>query len=97
MRISDWSSDVCSSDLDMNMRLLFGDGQHVLRRELVPDTSDRDLVARDLLRREDDGVVRLQLDLMAVCGHARERGARFGLCHGCGYSPLAPRTGHRVR
>ena len=64
---------------DMDMGLFLGDRQHVLGRELVHDPPDRDLIARDLLRREDDGVARFELDLVTVGRHARQRGAGFAL------------------
>src|SRR3546814_18170667 len=49
---------------DMDMRLLFGDGQHVLPRVLVNDPPDSDLIPRNLIRRADECVTRLQLILM---------------------------------
>src|SRR3546814_3855356 len=62
----------------MDMPLLFGDGKPVLRREMVHEPSDRELVARGLFRREEDGVARLQLYLMALGGHPAGRGALLG-------------------
>src|SRR3546814_13326001 len=64
---------------DVDMRLLFGDGEHLLGGELVHDPPDRDLVARNLFRGEYNRVARFQLDLVDVARHPRERGARFAL------------------
>src|SRR3546814_4808764 len=51
MRISDWSSDVCSSDLSSDCRLLLGPSNVLLRKEF--------LHARRQLRQRDGTVKRI--------------------------------------
>src|SRR3546814_1408607 len=73
MRVSDWSSDVCSSDLQCTLRraepvvgLPAGDGERQRRRIGHPDIRDGETgeAARDIAR------------VLAAVEHAREPGER---------------------
>src|SRR3546814_8827485 len=60
MRISDWSSDVCSSDLFLARHIAFVEGDLAVRRDVDIDApalalrSSDELVAREIFARRDD-------------------------------------------
>ena len=61
------------------MRLPLGDDPDAEVRQLVHDPADRDLVAGDDPRREDDRVALAELELVRAAGDPAERGARLAL------------------
>ena len=63
----------------VNVRLPLGDDHHAEVGQLVHDPADRELVAGDDLRREDDGVAFVELELVVADGDAAERRARLAL------------------
>ena len=77
------------------MRLPLGDRLNPLGGELVHDPADRDLVARDLLRRKDDAVAGVELERVGVVGNAGQGGARLALAAGGDNQHLVPRQAHR--
>src|SRR3546814_7378736 len=94
MRISDWSSDVCSSDLRNAIALLQpveGDGQMLvidalqqrLMKHLVLPPAQRRVFLRQLVERHRQADI-----VLAVAGHDRKRRIRLGHF---GHDP--PRTG----
>src|SRR3546814_14286992 len=72
MRISDWSSDVCSSDLHAMRRLQHGGSKRLHRIEMMAIEAEIEIAAVDALQREpvDDGRRRLALQ---VAYHAEPR------------------------
>src|SRR3546814_4683529 len=52
MRISDWSSDVCSSDLDVHIIVIPGDVRGIAARDIVGRGDDRFRLG-DVLRSEE--------------------------------------------
>src|SRR3546814_18475932 len=88
MRISDWSSDVCSSDLRLNIRCLtvLGDTELAFARQLAVAKIDSDLVllhqARDALVQLLCNTARTLNDLIKIEGGLFHRQAVFfGLLH----------------
>ena len=64
---------------DVDRRLAVGDHVDALAGQLVLDAADRDLVAGDLLGREDDEIAAVELQLVLLEGDPGERGARLAL------------------
>src|SRR3546814_16564605 len=68
MRISDWSSDVCSSDLDGWMRGAYLGPKR--RIELVPHQPDRAIAQKGIVAHEVDGIGRIAVadhDIVDLC------------------------------
>ena len=63
----------------VDMRLPLGDDLHAKVGQLVHDPADRDFVAGDDPRREDDRVAFAKLQLVRAAGDAAERRARLAL------------------
>src|SRR3546814_12060769 len=66
MRISDWSSDVCSSDLPFELRGEIGDlllvGEQIAGNlQTLPACAQRDILARDLCSQSETRIVRIGL------------------------------------
>src|SRR3546814_7499548 len=66
MRISDWSSDVCSSDLPFELRGEIGDlllvGEQIAcNLQTLPACAQRDILARDLCSQSETRIVRIGL------------------------------------
>src|SRR3546814_4753081 len=66
MRISDWSSDVCSSDLPFELRGEIGDlllvGEPIVGNlQTLPACAQRDILARDLCSQSETRIVRIGL------------------------------------
>ena len=81
---------------DVDVRLALGDDQHAEVAQRVHDPADGDLVAGDLLRREDHRVALDQLELVIAERDPAERGARLALPAGGDDQHFAARQAHRL-
>src|SRR3546814_7400055 len=80
MRISDWSSDVCSSDLGTRYQL-GGPGDRATRAEFIDEQGGRMVRAIDAVGNEDIGLVAVALadaHRAQHVAHVRVRGAVLG-------------------
>ncbi len=81
---------------DVDRRLAVGDHLDAFRGQLVLDSADGDLVAGDLLGREDDEIARVERQLVLAEGDAGERGAGLALPAGGDDHHLAAGQSHRL-
>src|SRR3546814_3503850 len=87
MRISDWSSDVCSSDLDRAVRRFLGKPEQRPRVDRPADgvihvaLDEGDVAERaeraERLRKDREGQVETQFDSLQIRTGAIERGPKF--------------------
>ncbi len=80
----------------MDMRLTLGDHADALGRQRVLDATDLNLVARDLLRREDHRVVGVERDRVAAIGDTCQRRALLALPAGGDHQHLVLGQAHRL-
>jgi hypothetical protein len=80
---------------DVDLRLAVGDHPDAPRGKLVLDPADGDLVAGDLLRREDDEIPFRHAQLVLAEGDPGERGAALALAAGGDDHDVARRKLHR--
>src|SRR3546814_2374659 len=76
MRISDWSSDVCSSDLLRDLHTLFWIGKYVHRVRSVPEFVDVGLLTPRELRqfqRAENFLWAVRCHLHSITGRAEDR------------------------
>src|SRR6185369_13392370 len=81
---------------DMDMRLPVGDDQRADVAQRVHDPAYGDLIARNLLRREDDGVAFGELQLMLAERDPAQRGAWLTLAAGGDDQQFLARQAHRI-
>src|SRR3546814_17773673 len=81
MRISDWSSDVCSSDLDSVLRAVFlgGDVQRFQQVALDPAADTGDTVGHHHVERVDLGGDDVELDRIRRLHHHHAVVQRLGI------------------
>src|SRR3546814_2849833 len=84
MRISDWSSDVCSSDLDSADSYVDGSGLQLLDQGLVSEGDAADACARRRRRQggieagKEEGLAKIARRYLEVAGRGRRVEFLFG-------------------
>src|SRR3546814_2605740 len=95
MRISDWSSDVCSSDLLVEQAPADADGAILVEPRVTPKAGEEQLEALRFDDRRAGGVVDDEVREIGLAGHRTERG-EFGRREAHEIQVAPARIGHIV-